>query len=90
LVAIVDTAGSEEVGIVEVGSVVEVIGGIDGSFFTGSELLTSKLDQAVTRPGLDEATEQAHTKLLLALVTQVSANCGQEVVVFVVDDDGLS
>ena len=90
MVAIVDTAGSVEIGIVEVGSVVEVVGGIDGSLFAGSEQLTSKLDQTVARPSLDEATEQAHTKLLLALITQVSANCGQEVVVLVVYDDGLS
>ena len=45
LVAIVDTAGSVEIGIVEVGSVVEVVGGIDGSLFAGSEQLTAKLDQ---------------------------------------------
>ena len=90
MVAIVDTAGSVEIGIVEVGSVVEVVGGIDGSLFAGSEELTSKLDQTVARPSLDQATEQAHTKLHLALITQVSANCGQEVVVLVVYDDGLS
>jgi hypothetical protein len=90
LVAIVETAGGYEIGFVVVGSVVEVVGGIDRSRFAGSEQLTSKLDQTVARPSLDKATEQAHTELLLALITQVGANCGQEVVVLVVYDDGLS
>ena len=90
MVAIVETAGSDEIGFVVVGGVVEVVGGIDRSRFAGSEQLTTKLDQTVARPSLDEATEQAHTKLLLALITQVGANCGQEVVVLVVYDDGLS
>jgi hypothetical protein len=90
LVAIVETAGGDEIGFVVVGSVVEVVGGIDRSRFAGSEQLTSKLDQTVARPSLDKATEQAHTELLLALITQVGANCGQEVVVLVVYDDGLS
>jgi len=89
LVAIVETAGGYKIGLVVVGGVVEVVGGIDRCRFAGSVQLTSKLDQTVVRPSLDEATEQAHTKLLLALITQVSANCGQEVVVLVVYDDGL-